>query len=50
MHLVGFIIRIYHDKRLPERQVSEENEVWKLSDFAVWVAISYHFTYTQLRN
>jgi len=21
MHLVGFIIRIYHDARLPERQI-----------------------------
>ena len=23
MHLVGFIIRIYHDARLPERQIRE---------------------------
>jgi len=25
MHVVGFIIRIYHDARLPERQIWENN-------------------------
>ena len=50
VHLVGFNIRIYHDTRSPERQIGEENEVWKLSDYAAWVAISYQFAYIQLRN
>jgi len=27
MHLVGFIIRIYHDARSPERQISQQ-ELW----------------------
>ena len=28
MHLVGFIIRIYHDARSPERQISLTSVVW----------------------
>ena len=27
VHLVGFIIRIYHDARSPERQISNKNKV-----------------------
>jgi len=32
MHLVGFIIRIYHDARSPERQTSNVAEIKRNSE------------------
>ena len=42
MHLVGFVIRIYHDERSAERQiskVSEREELVHLVDFIIRI---YH--------
>jgi len=30
VHLVGFIIRIYHDERSPERQTGKDISFWSV--------------------
>ena len=35
MHLVGFIIRIYHDARSPDRQILKERSTAYVNDAAV---------------
>ena len=39
MHLVGFIIRIYHDARSSECQIHEENDTIILHYLYSWTAV-----------
>ena len=49
MHLVGFIIRIFHDERSPERQISniEIYKIYSLPQISInqllLIIISHHF-------
>jgi len=45
VHLVGFIIRIYHDARSCECQIS-----WKWFFFCYFVLLLYYFVYRSLEN
>ena len=46
VHLVGFIMRIYHDARSPERQISNKNKVLTFqSDYICCVfSVGSHIT------
>ena len=42
MHLVGFIIRIYHDARSPERQISKVSKREELVHLVGFIIRIYH--------
>ena len=42
MHLVGFIIRIYHDARSAERQISKVSERKELVHLVGFIIRIYH--------